>query len=290
MAPPPVITSPIAAASAASTRQPRQRRARWALARVEGRRLLMHPVFVLAMATSGLGLAVDIAANGEDQLTGLAGARLAGGILVVFGAGLGTFVAASLAASRERRDGAQDFYVAQPVTPRLRTQAALLSLGWAGLASAALIAVATVAVAGLDGAITIEGQPYALRPLELAQGPLYLVLAGAVGVLIGCWSRSAYPTALGALLFVPPMTWGPYFVFGDGVPKGFAYDWLDNTSVAWHLVGLTGLILLAAGGALARHDRRPRVVVLAIVGLCATIAGLALGFADPPPGGYGLHG
>ena len=194
----------------------RSRSVRWTLARVEGRRLLMHPVFMLAMASSGVGLAVDGGANGEDQLTGLAGARLAGGILVVFGAGLGTFVAASLAASRECRDGAQDFYVAQPVTPRVRTQAALLSLGWAGLASAALIAVATVAVAGLDGAITIEGQPYALRPLELAQGPLYLVLAGAVGVLIGSWSRSAYPTVLGALLFVPPMSWGPYFVFGDG--------------------------------------------------------------------------
>jgi len=239
-------------------------------------------VFVLAMAVSGLSLAVDIGGAGGDQLIGLAG-----GTFLFAGTGLGMFVVVSLAASRERRDAAQDFYAAHPVSARARTQAALLSLGSAALASAALIAIATVAQAGFDGALVIEGERYALRLLELAQGPLYLVFAGAFGVLIGSWSRRAYPTVLGALLFVPPFTWGPWIVFGDGVPPGFYDYWLVGASVGWHLVGLAGLATLTAAGALARHDRRPRIVLLAFAGLCATGAGIALGLPPgPPPGGY----
>jgi len=232
------------------------------------------------MAAGAVSVASEVG-GGKDQLLGLAG-----GHFTSAGTGLAVFVVASLAAARERRDAAQDLYGAQPVAARVRTQAALLSLGSAVLAGAALIAIATIALAGADGALALEGERYGLRPLELAQGPLYLAFAGAFGVLIGCWTRRAYPTVLGALLFVPPMTWWPWIVVGDGVPRGFVEDWLDGASVAWHLVGLAGLATLAAAGALARHDRRPRIALLVLAGLCATVAGVALGLPGPPPGGY----
>jgi len=261
----------------ASAALPSRHAALWALTRVEGRRLLTHPLFALGIAVSVLLLGVA-SSDGGDGLF-----MLAGGCFTFVGGAVWMFLVACLAASRERRDAAQDFYGAQPLSPRVRTEAALLSLGWAGLAGAALIVVAAVVLAGFDGALVVEGERYALRPLELAQGPVYLVMVGALGVLVGSWTRRAYPAVLGALvLFLPPVAWLPWFVFGDGVPQGFYSDWLVGASVGWHLIGLAGLAAFAAAGALARHDRRPRVALLALAGFGAAVAGVALG----SPTGY----
>ncbi|HVF80155.1 MAG TPA: hypothetical protein VNA28_17815 [Solirubrobacteraceae bacterium] len=144
--------------------------------------------------------------------------------------------------------------------------------------------------AGFDGAVVVSGERYALQPLELAQGPVYLVLAGSIGVLVASWTRRTYPGVIAALmLFFPPIAWGPWFVFGDNVPSSFDVDWLAHASVGWHLTGLAGLTALAAAGALARHDRRARIALLALAGLAATAAGVILGFPpEPPPGGYGI--
>jgi hypothetical protein len=267
------MPTPVATPAMAS----RHRSVRWALARVEGRRLLAHPLVVIGTAFSILILAVGGADNGDDVWS------LSGSCFTYFGAGMWVFVVACLAVSRERRDAARDFYAGQPVTPRLRTEAALLSLGWAALAGAALVGFAAVARAGFDGVLVIEGERYGLRPLELAQGPLYLVMVGAFGVLVGTWSRRAYPAVIGALvLFLPPWPWLPWFVYGDGVPRDFfTDDSLVDAAVGWHLMGLAGLAALAAAGALARHDRHLLVVLLALTGLGAAVAGMALGL---PPG------
>lgn len=266
---------PLAAASATSPARP-LRTVRWALARAEGRRLLAHPLFVLGMAVSLL----LIVTGGNDSLS-----TIGGGYVLFVGGAIWTFVVTCLAASRERRDGAQDFYGAQPLSPRVRTQAVLLSLAWAGLAGMVLTGFATVVLSGLDGVLVVDGQRYALRPLELAQGPLLLVLAGACGVLVGTWTRRAYPTVIGALvIFLPPVAWLPWSVYGDGVPQGYSTDWVDRASVGWHLAGLAGMVALAVAGALARHDRRARVALLALAGLGAAVAGIALGLptGDPP--------
>lgn len=275
----PAGTTAAARPAAASSRS--QGAVRWALARVEGRRMLTHPLFVLGMTLAvGLSLLSLGAAgidNGGDRLFGLAG-----GCFSAFGA-IWMFLVTCLAASRERRDSAEDLYTAAPVTPALRTQAAILSLAWAGLAATVLIAAMTVLVAGVDGVVTIEGEPYALRPLELAQGPLYLMMVGAFGVLVGTWATRTYPAALGALvLFLPPAVWLPWIVFGEVAPQVGPTSWLDNASLGWHLPGLAGLAALAIAGALARHDRRPRIALLALVGLAAAVAGIALGTPTGP--------
>lgn len=266
--------APAAAARPASAS--RQRSVRWALARVEGRRLLVHPLFLLAMATAAVTLALPI--QGGDDLFGLAG-----GCFTSLGISSWLFLVPCLAASRARRDAAQELYDAQPITPRLRTEAALLSLGSAVLAGTALVAVATVALGGPDGQLVVEGERYRLRPLELAQGPLFLAMVGALGVLVGSWTRRVYPAVIWALaLFLPPLAWVPWIVFGDGAPESFFGEWLVGAAVGWHLAALAGIAVLAAAGALARHDRRPRVRLLALVGLGATVAGIALG---SPAGG-----
>ncbi len=274
--------APAATAAGLAAVRPGQGPVRWALVRVEGRRLLTHPLFLAGMA----GSIVILATTSDDGRI----STLGGYCFTFVGAAIWTCLAAGLAAGREHRDAARDFYAGQPVSPRVRTEAALLSLGAAGLAGVALIAVAALLEAGLDGAVVVAGERYALRPLELAQGPVYLVLAGSVGVLVANWTRRTYPVVIAALLlFFPPIAWGPWFVFGDDVPLSFDLDWLTHSSVGWHLTGLAGLTALAAAGALARHDRRARIAFLALAGLAATIAGVILGFPpEPPPGGYGI--
>ena len=251
---------------------------RWALAGTEGRRLLRHPLFMLGFAFAVFGLVLD--ADSGESIFGLAG-----GAYLFPGVGLGgmTFLVACLAANRERRDSAQDFYGAAPLSERVRTEAALLSIAWAGLACTGLTGVAALVLAGFDGVLFFDGERYALRPLELVQGPLYIVFAGTLGVLVGRWTRRTYAAVIGALVLVlPPVVWLPWIVFGDGVPEGFSSDWLDHASVGWHVIGLIGLATVAVAGARARHDRRPRVALLFLVGLGAAVAGIALGLPTGP--------
>lgn len=244
---------------------------RWALARVESRRLVAHPLFVLGMATSVVAL---VLAN-SDVIE--RSSMLAGDCFVLAGGAVWTFLVACLATSRERRDHAHDFYAAQPVTPRLRTEAALLSLGAAGLAGAVLIGSAALVFAGIDGTLVMGGQRYTLSWVDVAQGPLYLVLAGAFGVLVGSWTRHVYVALFAALvLFLPPAALLPWHVFTDIDSRGFYGAVPLSATDGWHLCRLAGLAALAAAGALARHDRRPRVALLALGGLIV-VTGAALG-------------
>jgi hypothetical protein len=264
------------------------RSVRWALARVEGRHLLKHPVFGVGMAIAAvpLGLAGAripvLAVDRTDTVSFLAGDCFA----MLGGGAIWTFLVAYLAVSRERRDEAQDFYVAAPVTPRLRTEAALMSLGYLGLAGAALIAVAAVLLVGFDGAIVYEGKHYAVSPVDLAQGPLYLVLAGAFGVLVGTWTGHVYAAVFGAVvLFLPPVGLLSSVVFDDGISSGYYGAAMAGTGAGRHLMGIAALAALAAAGALARHDRRPRVALLALAGLGVAVIALRLPpGAGPPPG------
>ena len=169
-----------------------------ALARVEGARLLRHPIFLVGMATT---TAAIVLASGELVRSGVSlGAFdrtetvnfLAGDCVVMLGAAFWTFLATFLAASRERRDAAEDLYAGQPVTQGARTAAALLSVGWAGLVAAALIGVSTLVLVGVDGALSTDGMHFSVRPVELLQGPLYVVMAGSLGVLLGSWSPHVY--------------------------------------------------------------------------------------------------
>lgn len=270
---------PTAGSAATRATVPQPDSALPALVRFESRRLLAHPLFIAGVVAS-IGILVTASGNGSQDLD-----TLAGYCFTFIGAAIWTCLTAGLAAGRIRRDDAEDLYAGQPVAPRVRTQAALLSLGSAGFVAASLIAVATLARAGTDGALIVDGERYALRPLELAQGPIFVVLAGVLGVLVATWSKRVYPIVIAALvLFSPIVAWGPWLVFGDDVPRGFENNSLTGASVGWHLVGLVGLTALLAAGALARHDRRARVALFALAGLGATAAGIALGMPQPPPG------
>jgi hypothetical protein len=283
---------------------PRTRSVRWALARVEGRRMLRHPIFLFGMATSVIGLALF-----TGRLPGPIGASdysetpsmLAGDCFSMVGGALWTFVAAFLATSRAGRDHSEDFYGGQPVSARLRTEATLLSLAWVGMAGMAMILVATLLLVGTDGSLVTdvnlngpfvdENRQFSVQALELVQGPLYLVLAGALGVLLGSFTRRVYVAVFGALaLFLPPVALLPWFAFDDGLSRGYygavtTFGGVDGSRpITLQLLGLAVLAAAAATGALARHDRRLAFAAVAVLGLAVLILGVPPASQPPPPG------
>jgi hypothetical protein len=278
----------MSAAAIASSHPPaaepvaRSRTVRWALVRVEGRRLLRHPLFLLGMATSVTALALSsarlpIGAADKSESVNM----LAGDCFVMLGGAFWTFLVAFLAASRERRDGAQDFYAGQAVTPRLRTEAMFLALSYAGLAGATLIALAALVLVGVDGTLVADHARDALEPGDLAQGPLYLLLAGALGVLAGSWTKHVYAGVfLAVALFLPPVALLPVVVYDDTLSAGYYGAVYAGAPFGSQTVGIAALGVLAAAGAMARHDRRPRIALLALVAL--GVAAIALGFPQGP--------
>jgi len=295
------ITSATPPAAPVRTAPPPVRAVRWALTRVEGRRLLRHPIFLLGMALSAVTLALMTGRLPFGALDYSATpSMLAGDCFVVVGGALWTFLAVFLAVTRDRRDDAQDFYLAQPTTARLRTEAALLSVAWAGMAGAVLIALGTLLLVGLDGALVTdvvngpivdENQRYEVQVLELFQGPLYLVLAGTVGVLLGSWTRHVYAAVFGALvLFLPPVALLPWLVFDEGIGHGYfgaieaAADVGGSAPIASQLLGLAAVAAAAATAALARHDRRLVVLVIAALSVAVLVLGLPAGPEATLPG------
>jgi hypothetical protein len=128
---------------------------------------------------------------------------------------------------------------------------------------------------GPDGTLAVSGEPYTLRLLDIAQGPLYLMLAGAFSALVGSWTRHVYVALVAALvLFLPPLALLPWYAFSRTATRAATtapcpsedgsapFGGPDN----WHFLRLAGLAALASAGALARHDRRFRVASLALLG------------------------
>ena len=167
--------------------------------------------------------------------------------------------------------------------------------------SRTLIALGTLLLVGLDGALVTdvvngpfvdENQRYEVQVLELFQGPLYLVLAGTVGVLLGSWTRHVYAAVFGALmLFLPPVALLPWFVFDEAIGHGFLgaieanADVGGSAPIAWQLLGLAAVAGAAAAAALARHNRRLVVVAIAAFSVSVLILGLPAGpEAMPLPG------
>jgi hypothetical protein len=106
---------------------PPTRRVVLALARVEGRRLVLHPLFLVGIA---LGVVMTVFAGTPEGDTHsviepIWPAGFPIGPLAVFG-----FMAANLAAMRDRMNGTEELFASAPLSPRARTAALLASAAW----------------------------------------------------------------------------------------------------------------------------------------------------------------
>lgn len=146
-----------------------------ALARVDGCRLLRHPVVFagaalpVAMAFLFLLLADEAV---EDDYTWL--------LTVPFmPLAAATLVAVNLAALRGRRDGAEELYESCPASARALTAGHLASLAWAVVAAALLLAIVAAAFMSKGGPL-----PGILLAL---MAPAIVLVCGAFGLTLARW-------------------------------------------------------------------------------------------------------
>ena len=157
-----------------------------ALSRIEGRRLLRHPVFLFAAALTLLFFR-DAGDGGtlEQFVGGFGWLPLASATLVV----------ASLAALRSRRDGTDDLYGSLPRRRPSRTAGQLLAVLWTLPVSCAVLVAVLIDNRSADYG---PGVPHAPGIDQLVQGPLMVVAFGAIGILLA----RTVPSVIAAPLLV----------------------------------------------------------------------------------------
>ncbi|MDT0344965.1 ABC transporter permease [Streptomyces litchfieldiae] len=258
-----------------------RRRAVLALARTEARRLLSHPLVVVAMTTY-VALTVWRAAGavGHPVLQDVGRETQYGPLFV----GLAGLVAANSAVLRARRHRTEAQFGVLVVTAWQRNTAHSLSTLPLALAVAVIVA----------GQFTRE----AMRPgavghasfAELVTGPLVVVLLGVLGVLLGRLVRSSFAGPLAVLvlltvqlsLSVTTSGWrwlAPIAIDESELP--LPAD-LVGRPANWHALYLVGLALLAgAGASLLSGGRSGPVRGTALVALAGTLVGAVAQGAGP---------
>ena len=265
------------------------RRSLIALAGVEARRLVLHPLVLAGAALSVLAVAAGAQRDGQAQSFLLMG-------VAVLPLALGTFVAANLAALRSVRAGADELLDTLPQDVRTRTGAQLLALLAAVPMAVALLAVAYLIFGAGDGLIISQHGARRVPALaELAQGPLLVLALGAFGVFLGRVLPVAQLAALLVVVIVfaevPLAAWAPETPLRWAVPlvndiiavpdtwvpcePGSSYlcgevARFDTAAMTWHLLALAVIAATAAAAALARGRAARAGLAAAAVAVVAT--------------------
>ncbi|MEV0977055.1 ABC transporter permease [Streptomyces sp. NPDC049915] len=259
-------------------------RAILALARFEARELLLYiPVFVFLLLYTGYSLwQLLMRGDGMDDypvLQDVDRATQTGPLLVA----VAVFLCVNRAALRSHRQGTDRHFAVLPVPPWQRTLAHVLSVVPVA-AVVALVVTAEFTVAVLRPGAVGHGSA-----AELVVGPLSVLLAGALGVLLARLVRSSFPAPLfviGLYVLVTLVA-----VAADGSDADWV-NWLspvvDETGgkpvpsdllgrpAYWHALYLLGLTVLLLCAALLRSGLRSRSLgALTAVAVAATGAGVA---------------
>lgn len=246
------------------------------LGRVEGMRLLRHPLVWLAAAAGLLGLPYG---GGEDWRLrwGLTGAYLSA--LAVVG-----FILVHFAVSRDQRAGTDELAASLPIGPRTRVPGHLISSLWLLVPATSGWAAFLWWRLGPSGALFIEDGTVSYRwqpPVaELAQGPFLLLVALLLAVAAGVWWRHpAVGVLMPLLLFFSPVMWMVPLTVDVGPIAPYLQDDVAHVAgvyLAWHYVFLVGLAVLAVAAALLRHGSRMLWGGLAVVAGAALWVGFLL--------------
>lgn len=253
-------------------------------AREVGRHAL-HPVFVAGM----LLIVVQFLAMGgieDGSFTYIAATGYA-----FVPAGVGAFIASHAAASRARRDRAEPWFRSMPTSDRVRATAHLSGACALGLAAAAVVSAWGV-VAGFEALIHFADGPRMLAPttLELAQGPLFVLFCGCLGVFAARGVKTRFIGLVFLIVAIPQLFVVGWSTGDDPIARMLplvdhkvSVDWIElnpdgsgidvvgsfrRDVLSWHLlylVGLTGVVALLA---------LPRVMAsrLLRVGFAAAVA------------------
>lgn len=245
------------------------------LARLEVRRILLHPITLLGWAVLAFNLVASLTTD-----YGPRHAHELVDTLMTFYPGVMLILVGNLVATRDHRAGSLETLAALPLRARERTAAQLVAALSTAVVGLVVVLVVHLLNLGLD---RYDGHQ---EPGvgQLLQGPVSLVGAVALGVMVGRWTTARMAIVLVVVGMVAVNVWlgaqeGTYAYFGPmmGWARWGAYAeaWggLFGGSPAWRLGYLVGLCVLAGLGAMLTVVRRPQRVVLAgLVVLVATAA------------------
>lgn len=278
----------------------------------EGRKLLLHPLFLGFAALTALFVAIYLGET-TDERTGVWYTMLAGQPVQFIPLAAGALLAANMAASRSRHDGTDDLYGSMPSEASCRVQAQVAAVAWPTAITAGLIGVGIVvsrAWSGLPVALDTdpgaESVDYPIGSIdatdvtpslaELIQAPLAVAVFGLVGVVLAEWIRTrlillVLPVLVMAHLTLTswaievPWRWFLPFVSSEQQVGSVEIDaggttysvvqGFNTAAIAWHDLYLVGLLVLLTGLALLRHQRNwPVFGALVAGGIATTIAGI----------------
>lgn len=246
-----------------------------ALARVEGRKLLRHPAFLIGALLTPWMLLMATSDTSESFLHLEVNTALA---LVPLG--WLAMVATNLGALRSRRHGTEDLLESLPATASTRTAAHSLS-------ALATVPVSVAFAAGWSIWMQVHADPRGShRPAELAVGMLLVVGGGVLGVTVARWLPRAFVClpAIVATIFIEgkitdldpnPARWLNFLV----EPLTSLPD-LELRPAGWHLGWLAAWIVLVAVVAVARHGRGR---TLGAVALGAAVVAAGTGWVQTRP-------
>ncbi|WP_344087192.1 hypothetical protein [Luedemannella helvata] len=250
----------------------------WPLALAEANLLLRHPLHLLGAALYVFTFFADLGGSQREAYSWITNT-----VAIVWG--VPTFFAAHLVATAHRRAGGDELLAALPDERQRRTAASLL----AAVAPFLVACVAQAMAAAYYALAPVEVERFPL-PAELLAGPLCVLGAGLLGVMVSRWAPwPGAPLLAMVVLFAfnlrlrgDAMWLGFYVEFARWGPEPDSpggWGFIDG-SANWHAAYLLALCLLAGAGALAREPRwRGRWVG---VGLLCGVAVVATGWAQLP--------
>ncbi|MGN6575946.1 MAG: hypothetical protein ACTHKG_09670 [Nocardioides sp.] len=253
------------------------------LAVQEARRLLRHPLVVAGFVLYVVLVAVTMFA---DQGPRSAFETVA--MLPTFYPGLFLVLAGTLVATRDRRAGSEEILGPLPG----RAEERVLAVALAALAPAALALVGALAnhlgYLALDRYADTGGAMPTVW--HLLGGPVSLVGAVVLGLMLGVWFPSRVTGLVGLVAIVVANLWldgrGDLALLGPALGWAqwglYADDWagVRDGSAALHVLYLVGLCGMAVAAAWVRvaHRRTPAVVL----GVVATVVAVTAGIGQLP--------
>lgn len=243
------------------------------LARIEGMRLLRHPLVWVGVAAVAFGFPGGFERDWAMRW-GLTGSYLS--TVAVAG-----FFVMHLATSRDRRSGTDELADSLPTGPATRVPAHLLSSLWLAVPVIALWIPFVWWRLGPTGGMTVADSILSFRwepPIvELAQGPVLLPVVLLLAVAAGVWWRHpVVAVVIPLLLFFSPLLW----IMPLTVDAGPIAPYLQNRVVdvgyghlPWHYVFMTGLTVLAIAAAMLRRGSRRLWGSLAVIAMVAIVVG-----------------
>jgi hypothetical protein len=245
-----------------------------ALAALEGRKLVRHPIFLAGLSLAIVGSASFVAAAIRLPATSWSvdGWTVFVGVILL---GLLTLVGTNHSALRDRREHTAEQHEALPAGEGTRTAGLLLATLWPA-------AVAAMLLAGVAGYAATVSRVETVDLVFLVALVVDLVMFGALGIAVARWVSSPFVAplvAFGFILSAPPEHASSWRVLSP-----LAH--VDSAELAmWHLAYVTGLTTMWCAAALLKDGRRRVPIAIGLWGLA--VAAVSIGVLLPRvcPGG-----